>query len=90
MPGWKIDVTESEPAQIDVDAYVHLLEERGPMLGFPFTSSVNESKHGHMRELRIQHKGKPIRILYVFDPRRHAVLLLRGDKTGAERGSGLR
>jgi len=35
-----------------------------------------------MRELRVQSRGKPIRILYAFDPRRHAVLLIGGDKTG--------
>lgn len=38
-----------------------------------------------MRELRIQRKGKPYRILYAFDPRRAAILLLGGDKTGNNR-----
>ena len=38
-----------------------------------------------MRELRIQHQGRPYRVLYVFDPRRHVVLLLGGDKTGDDR-----
>lgn len=35
-----------------------------------------------MRELRIQHKGRPYRILYAFDPRRVALLLIGGDKAG--------
>lgn len=35
-----------------------------------------------MRELRIQHKGRPFRVLYAFDPHRSAVLLIGGDKTG--------
>lgn len=35
-----------------------------------------------MRELRIQHQGRPLRVLYAFDPRRTALLLLGGDKTG--------
>ena len=35
-----------------------------------------------MRELRVQHKGKPYRILYAFDPLRAAILLIGGDKTG--------
>jgi hypothetical protein len=35
-----------------------------------------------MRELRIQHAGRPYRILYAFDPRRSAILLVSGDKTG--------
>ena len=38
-----------------------------------------------MRELRIQHQGRPYRILYVFDPRRTAILLIGGDKTGHKR-----
>ena len=38
-----------------------------------------------MRELRVQHQGRPYRVLYIFDPRRVALLLLGGDKTGDER-----
>ena len=38
-----------------------------------------------MRELRIQHAGRPYRILYAFDPRRCAILLIGGDKTGNDR-----
>jgi len=64
---------------------VDLLEERGPHLQFPFSSSVETSRHRHMRELRVQHAGRPIRILYAFDPRRAAILLLGGDKTGDPR-----
>lgn len=38
-----------------------------------------------MRELRIQHHGEPYRVLYAFDPRRVAILLLGGQKTGDDR-----
>jgi len=38
-----------------------------------------------MRELRIQHEGCPYRVLYAFDPRRAAMLLVGGDKTGNNR-----
>lgn len=38
-----------------------------------------------MRELRIQHRGRPLRVLYAFDPRRAAILLIGGDKTGDDR-----
>ncbi len=38
-----------------------------------------------MRELRIQHEGKPYRVFYAFDPRRVAILLMGGDKTGNDR-----
>lgn len=38
-----------------------------------------------MRELRIQSGGKPLRVFYAFDPRRQAILLIGGDKTGRDR-----
>jgi hypothetical protein len=38
-----------------------------------------------MRELRVQHKGKPYRVLYAFDPRRTAILLIGGNKSGNDR-----
>jgi hypothetical protein len=38
-----------------------------------------------MRELRIQHGGRPLRVLYAFDPRRTAILLLGGDKSVDDR-----
>lgn len=71
--------------QNDVAAVVGLLTERGPNLPFPFSSSVNSSKHCHLRELRVQSSGRPLRIFYAFDPRRTAILLIGGDKTGNDR-----
>lgn len=78
--GWWNTLTEEE--QISVDATVRLLEERGSQLPFPYSSGINGSKHSHMRELRTQHEGRPYRTLYAFDPRRTAILLIGGDKTG--------
>ena len=53
---------------------------------FAFTNDLEtESKHGHMRELRTQHEGRPYRRLYAFDPRRAAILLIGGDKKGNDR-----
>ena len=77
---WWDSLNKSE--QVDVSAVVQLLETKGPQLPFPHSSGINGSAHSHMRELRIQHKGKPYRVLYVFDPIRHALLLLGGNKTG--------
>ena len=77
---WWNDLTEAE--QEDVAAMVELLESRGPQLPYPFSSGIHGSKHSHMRELRVQHRGRPYRVLYAFDPRRTAILLLGGDKTG--------
>jgi hypothetical protein len=74
----------SEREQEDIAASVKLLEQYGPNLPFPHSSGVKGSKYGHMRELRVQHKGRPYRILYAFDPRRTAILLIGGDKTGKD------
>jgi hypothetical protein len=80
---WWSGLTETE--QEDVTAYVQLLEMRDVRLGFPHSSGVNGSRHGHMRELRVQSGGRPIRVFYAFDPRRAAILLIGGDKTGDDR-----
>ena len=71
--------------QVSVGRVVELLVEHGPSLPFPYSSGIATSRHRHMRELRIQHEGRPYRVLYAFDPRRAAILLLGGDKTGNDR-----
>lgn len=80
---WFQELTEAEEQK--VSATVNQLVAHGPALGFPHTSAINGSRHDHMRELRIQVQGKPFRVLYAFDPRRSAILLLGGDKTGDPR-----
>lgn len=78
-------ITLDEATQDSIDEAVELLEQRGPNLPFPYSSGVKGSRHQRMRELRVQHKGEPYRILYAFDPRRVAVLLLGGNKAGNNR-----
>lgn len=80
---WWLTLTEQE--QDDVTALVELLGERGPRLPFPYSSGIEGSKFPHMRELRIQSHGDPIRVFYAFDPRRVAVLLIGGIKTGKDK-----
>ena len=77
--------TLTEAEQEDVTAYVTLLEERDVRLGFPYSSGIKSSRHDHMRELRVQSGGTPLRVFYAFDPRRMAILLIGGDKTGDDR-----
>jgi hypothetical protein len=81
--GWWGGLTEAE--QVDVRAEVNLLRRFGPMLGRPHVDSVASSKHANMKELRVQHRGRPYRVLFAFDPRRTAVLLIGGNKTGKGR-----
>jgi len=80
---WWTTLTETE--QDDVAAIVALLETRDVRLGFPHSSGINGSRHAHMRELRVQSGGRPIRVFYAFDPLRAAILLIGGDKTGDDR-----
>lgn len=91
---WEIEYTDefskwweilTETQQDDVSNVVDLLEKKGPNLPFPYSSGLHESKHSHLRELRIQSRGNPLRIFYAFDPRRTAILLIGGDKTGDNR-----
>lgn len=80
---WDGELTEGE--QNEIAAIVGLLERQGPQLPFPYSSGIAGSKHSHMRELRIQYRGNPYRVLYAFDPRRVAILLIGGMKTGDDR-----
>lgn len=75
----------TEAQQEDITAMAALLMEFGPNLPFPHSSGIEKSRHRHMRELRVQSGGHPIRIFYAFDPRRSAILLIGGDKTGDNR-----
>ena len=80
---WWESLTEAE--QNDVTASARLLMEHGATLGFPHSSGITGSKYSHMRELRVQSGGRPLRIFYAFDPRRMAILLIGADKTGDDR-----
>jgi len=91
---WIVEFTEEfetwwdtlpEEVQDRIHDSVRLLEERGPKLGRPYADAVKGSRHANMKELRIQHAGEPYRILFAFDPRRCAILLIGGRKTGKPR-----
>jgi hypothetical protein len=62
---------------------VRLIEEVGPQLGRPHVDTLKGSKHPRMKELRVRYRGNAYRILFAFDPRRVAVLLCGGRKSGA-------
>ncbi len=86
---WEIEYTDefgewwetlTEDEQEAIDAAMELLEERGPALGRPLADNVHQSRHPNMKELR---PTPTIRILFAFDPRRIAILLIGGDKSGS-------
>ena len=91
---WDVEYTDefedwwnglSEVEQDDIAVGVGILETYGSALKRPYADVVASSRHPHMKELRVQPRGRPYRVLYAFDPRRCAILLLGGDKTGQER-----
>ncbi|MGH2530768.1 MAG: type II toxin-antitoxin system RelE/ParE family toxin [Thermomicrobiales bacterium] len=55
-------------------------EVTGPGLGRPYVDTIKGSRHANMKELRP--RGGNLRILFAFDPRRAAILLIGGDKSG--------
>ena len=92
--GWEVEYTDefgewwdslTATQQSKLRSSVLLLREVGPALEFPHSSKVTRSAHPEMRELRVQCRGKPLRVLYAFNPTRTAVLLIGGDKTGNDR-----
>ena len=91
---WAVEFTDEFEAwwndldaeqQVRVNAAVILLQKCGPQLDFPYSTRITTSRHAQMRELRVQHRGEPYRVLYAFDRRRTAILLLGGKKTGDDR-----
>jgi hypothetical protein len=80
---WWGELVEDE--QESVAFVVRLLEARGVLLDYPYCSEIKKSKHGQLRELRIQHICEPYRVFYAFDPRRVAMLLIGGNKGGDDR-----
>src|ERR1700684_866014 len=80
---WRNGLSAHE--QVDVHPKVNLLQRPGPSLPRPHADLIHSSRHANMKELRVQHSGRPYRVLFAFDPRRCAILLIGGDKTGNDR-----
>jgi hypothetical protein len=86
---WEVEGTDefaewfdglSKVERADVIVAVDRLSEYGPTLGRPFVDTLHTTLLPNLKELRPQ--ASNIRILFVFDPRRSAILLFGGDKTG--------
>lgn len=91
MSNWEVEATDQFTEWYDslpdrhaeaVDAVVEVLEDRGPELRRPLVGLIESSRHRNMKELIISVEESDLRVLFMFDPRRIAILLLGGDKTG--------
>lgn len=72
----------SESVQDECFAHLKLLEKFGPELGRPHVDTLNGSKHANMKELRFSADDGVWRLAFAFDPKRQAILLVCGDKSG--------
>jgi len=63
-------------------AVTKLLADFGPRLGRPYADTLDGSKHANMKELRFEASDGEWRAAFAFDPRRQAILLIAGDKSG--------
>jgi Uncharacterized protein conserved in bacteria len=89
---WVVEIDLVEDWLLSVDeeildliaAALAILKEQGPGLGRPLVDTVVGSRHNNMKDLRPGSSGRSeVRILFAFDPKRRAILLVAGDKQGA-------
>ncbi|MGV6989091.1 type II toxin-antitoxin system RelE/ParE family toxin [Testudinibacter sp. P80/BLE/0925] len=91
---WKVLVTErfdiwlseqDESTRESVLSALNNLRTYGHKLSRPYADTLKESRYSNMKELRIQHQGKPLRAFFAFDPLRQAIVLCAGDKSNDKR-----
>ncbi len=68
--------------QDELLAHIKLLEHFGPQLGRPRADTLNGSRHANMKELRFDAADGVWRFAFAFDPKRQAIVLCGGDKSG--------
>ncbi len=71
-----------EEVQNELLAHASLLETFGPTLGRPHVDTLKGSQYANMKELRFEAADGVWRVAFAFDPKRHAILLIAGDKSG--------
>jgi len=71
-----------EDVQTEILALSRLLQQFGPQLGRPRVDTLNGSRHANMKELRFSAADGEWRVAFAFDPKRKAIMLVAGDKSG--------
>jgi len=75
----------SRGVQDQLLAHALLLEEFGPQPGRPSVDTLKGSMHSNMKELRFKADKGEWRVAFAFDPKRQAILLVAGDKSGVSK-----
>ena len=85
VSAWFLDLADVDPETAAlVEAAIDKLADDGPMLGRPLVDRIKGSRHHNMKELRPGSAGSSeVRVLFAFDLRRQAILLVAGDKSGS-------
>jgi hypothetical protein len=88
---WAVDIGDEfepefdalhEDVRTEILALARLLEQFGPQLGRPRVDTLKGSSHANMKELRFDAADGVWRVAFAFDPKRKAILLVAGDKSG--------
>ncbi|HMF78394.1 MAG TPA: type II toxin-antitoxin system RelE/ParE family toxin [Bryobacteraceae bacterium] len=88
---WTVEIAEEfepefdelqEDVRTEVLALSRLLQQFGPQLGRPRVDTLEGSSHANMKELRFSAADGEWRVAFAFDPKRKAILLVGGDKSG--------
>ncbi len=85
VEAWFLEFAKNDAETADqIEAAIDMLAARGPMLGRPLVDTISHSDLSNLKELRPGSRGgTEIRLLFVFDPDREAIILVAGDKAGA-------
>ncbi len=92
---WKVELADEfvaefmaldRPVRLELAANAELLGQFGPRLGRPRVDTLNGSRYANMKELRFMAAGQVWRVAFAFDPRRRAILLCAGSKSGKSQG----
>lgn len=88
---WTVEVAPAFEAEVkalapevreELLAQARVIEQFGPQARRPRVDTLNGSKHANMKELRFDAADGVWRVAFAFDPRRKAILLVAGDKSG--------
>jgi len=91
MTRWTVEIGDEfepefkelhEDVRTEVLALSRVLQQFGPQLGRPRVDTLNGSRHANMKELRFSATDGEWRVAFAFDPKRKAILLVAGDKSG--------